>query len=55
GVGVAEYIVGEKKKEVQYQQQNETKENITILSTICANDSNLSPAIIFKGKGFQTK
>lgn len=55
GVGTKEYVVGGKGKSVQHQQREGNRENITVLPTICADGSNLAPAVIFKGEGFQAK
>lgn len=50
-----ERVIGAKGKKVQYQQQKGTRENITVIVTICANGTALPPAIIFKGKGYLVK
>ncbi|KAE9386129.1 hypothetical protein BT96DRAFT_960643 [Gymnopus androsaceus JB14] len=49
GIGTTEYVVGRKGKGVQHQQRDGNRENITVLPTICADGTNLVPAIIFKG------
>jgi hypothetical protein len=50
-----ERVIGAKGKKVQYQQRKGTRENITVLATICANGTALPPAVIFKGKGYLVK
>ena len=39
-------------KKVQHQQRSEEHENITVLVSICANGTLLSPVMIFKGEGY---
>lgn len=55
GIGTTEYVVGRKGKGVQHQQRDGNRENITVLPTICADGTNLAPAIIFKGEAYQSK
>lgn len=39
----------------QYQQQDGNKKNITLIVTVCADGTSTPPAVVFKGKGYQTK
>ncbi|KDQ60033.1 hypothetical protein JAAARDRAFT_113007, partial [Jaapia argillacea MUCL 33604] len=50
-----EKAIGRKGKKIQYQQQDGDRENITIIVTIGADGLSTPPAVIFKGKGYQTK
>ncbi|KIL56474.1 hypothetical protein M378DRAFT_1034675 [Amanita muscaria Koide BX008] len=50
-----EQVIGAKGKKVQYQQQKGTRENITVLVTICADGTAVPPAVIFKGKAYLVK
>jgi hypothetical protein len=38
-----------------YQQRGGTRENITIIVTICADGTSTPPAVIFKGNAYQVK
>jgi len=42
-----------KKKGPQYQQRSGTRENTTVLVTICADGTSTPPAVIFKGAAYQ--
>jgi hypothetical protein len=42
-----------KKKGPQYQQRSGTRENTTVLVTICADGTSTPPAVIFKGSAYQ--
>ena len=37
----------------QYQQRSGTRENTTVLVTICADGTSTPPAVIFKGSAYQ--
>lgn len=50
-----ERVIAAPGKKLQYQQQKGTRENITVLVTICADGTVLPPAVIFKGKGYLVK
>ncbi|KIK36842.1 hypothetical protein CY34DRAFT_26219 [Suillus luteus UH-Slu-Lm8-n1] len=50
-----ERALGSAGTQVQYQQRNGNRENITVLVTICADGSTIAPAVIFKGKAYQSK
>jgi hypothetical protein len=52
--GQKERVMGAKKKGLHYQQVGGSRENTTVLVTICADGSSLPPAVIFKGKAYQT-
>lgn len=52
--GQKERVMGAQKKGLHYQQVGSSRENTTVLVTICADGSALPPAIIFKGKAYQT-
>lgn len=41
-------------KGLHYQQVGGSRENTTVIITICANGSGLLPAVIFKGQAYQT-
>jgi hypothetical protein len=54
--GEQERVFGSRKKKgPQYQQRAGTRENITVLVTICADGTSQAPAVIFKGNGYQVK
>ena len=53
--GQRERVIGGRKKAPQYQQRGGTRENITVLVTICADGTSQAPAVIFKGSSFQMK
>ncbi|KDQ51976.1 hypothetical protein JAAARDRAFT_139412, partial [Jaapia argillacea MUCL 33604] len=44
-----------KGKKIQYQQRDGDRENITVIVTIGADSSSIPPAVIFKGKAYQSK
>jgi hypothetical protein len=48
-------VIGATGKEVQYQQQAGSRENMTVILTIGANGTALPPAVIFAGKGYLVK
>jgi len=50
-----ECVIGPKGKKVQYQQQDGTRENITVLVTIGANGTALPPAVIYRSQGYLVK
>ncbi|RXW15028.1 hypothetical protein EST38_g10826 [Candolleomyces aberdarensis] len=54
GVGQREQVLGQKTTKVQQQQRSGNRENITVIVTICADGASLPPAVIFKGKLYQT-
>ncbi|KIK53950.1 hypothetical protein GYMLUDRAFT_144184, partial [Collybiopsis luxurians FD-317 M1] len=49
--GTREQVIGGKCKGPQYQQTGGSRENTTVIDTICADGSSTSPAVILKGKG----
>jgi hypothetical protein len=53
GGGEREYVFGACQKAAPYQQRSGTRENITVIVTICAAGTSTPPAVIFKGKAFQ--
>lgn len=53
--GRKERVMGSRKPGPQYQQREGTKENITVIITVCADGTSTPPAVVFKGKGYQTK
>jgi hypothetical protein len=53
GGGEREYVFGARQKAAPYQQRSGTRENITVIVTICADGTSTPPAVIFKGKAFQ--
>ena len=50
-LGIKLRVVGPRESRRQHLQESGTKENITILVTICADGTALPPTIIFKNKG----
>nr|VWO98225.1 Serine/threonine-protein kinase CST20 (EC [Ganoderma boninense] len=52
GVGTKERVIGPAKKKVQYQQRSGDRENVTVLVTICADGTSITPAVIFKGDAY---
>jgi hypothetical protein len=50
-LGIKLCIVGPQESRCQHLQESGTKENITILVTICTDSTALSPTIVFKNKG----
>jgi hypothetical protein len=55
GGGECETVFAEQGKGAPYQQRAGTRENITVIVTICANGTSTPPAIIFKGSAYQVK
>lgn len=53
GGGEREYVFGARQKATPYQQRSGTRENITVIVTICADGTSTPPAVIFKGKAYQ--
>lgn len=50
-----ERVFGARRQGAQYQQRGGTRENTTVLVTICADGTSLPPLVIFKGSAFQVK
>lgn len=55
GEGEREIVLGPRTKAVPYQQRSGTRENITVIATICADGTSLPPAVIFKGSAYQVR
>ena len=55
GIGVTERVIGPAGAKLQHQQRSGTRENITVLPTICADGTSVAPTVIYKGEAFQTK
>jgi hypothetical protein len=55
GIGMTERVIGPAEAKIQHQQRSGTRENITVLPTICADGTSLAPTVIYKGEAFQTK
>jgi hypothetical protein len=55
GGGEREHVFGARKKAAPYQQRGGTRENITVIVTICADGTSTPPAVIFKGSAYQVK
>jgi hypothetical protein len=55
GIGVTERVIGPAGAKLQHQQRSGTRENITVLATICADGTTVAPTVIYKGEAFQTK
>ena len=55
GGGEREYVFGAHKKAAPYQQHAGTRDNITVIVTICADGTSTPPAAIFKGNAYQVK
>lgn len=55
GHGEKEHVFGPCTKEVPYQQRSGSRENITVICTICADGSTIPPAVIFKGSAYNVK
>jgi hypothetical protein len=55
GGGKHEYVFGGRKKAAPYQQRAGTRDNITVIVTICADGTSTPPATIFKGSAYQVK
>ncbi len=54
GIGVKERVYGPQGAKIQHQQRSGDRENITVITTICADGTWVAPAVIFKGEGYQT-
>ena len=55
GIGVTERVIGPAGTKLQHQQRSGNRENITVLPTICADGTSVTPTVIYKGEAFQTK
>lgn len=55
GVGQKIRGLGAAKKKIQHQQRSGDRENITMIVTICGDGTSTTPAVIYKGEGFQAK
>lgn len=55
GGGERETVFAEQGKGTPYQQRAGTRENITVIVTICADGTSTPPAVIFKGSAYQVK
>ncbi|KIJ96358.1 hypothetical protein K443DRAFT_74193, partial [Laccaria amethystina LaAM-08-1] len=55
GGGKHKYVFGGRKKAAPYQQRAGTRDNITVIVTICADGTSTPPATIFKGSAYQVK
>ena len=53
--GERERVIGSQKRGPQYQQRTGSKENTTVIVTICADGTTTPPAVIFKGNAYQVK
>ena len=53
--GRKERVMGSRKPGPQYQQRDGSRENITVIVTVCADGTSTPPAVIFKGQGYQVK
>ncbi|RDB22968.1 hypothetical protein Hypma_009914 [Hypsizygus marmoreus] len=53
GVGTKEWAYGGAKDSILHQQRSGSRENITVMVTICADGTSIPPAVIFKGEGYQ--
>ena len=53
--GEREYVFGRQKATPQYQQHGRSRENITVIVTICADGTAPAPSVIFKGSAYQVK
>ncbi|PPQ73147.1 hypothetical protein CVT25_012359 [Psilocybe cyanescens] len=54
GIHTHECVFGPARGSVQHQQHSGDRENITVIVIICADGTSLSPAVIFKGEGYQS-
>jgi hypothetical protein len=54
GVGGRPIVLGAAGQRNQHLQTNGTRENITVIETICADGTKLRPTMIFRGKYFMT-
>lgn len=48
-----ERVIGARDAKVQHQQTGGSRENTTVIATICADGTALAPTVIFKGKKFK--
>ena len=55
GGGEREFVFGACRKAAPYQQRAGTRDNITVIVTICADGTSTPPAVIFKGNAYQVK
>lgn len=55
GGGEREFVFGARRKAAPYQQRAGTRDNITVIVTICADGTSTPPAVIFKGNAYQVK
>ena len=55
GGGEHEYVFGTHKKAALYQQRAGTRDNITVIVTICADGTTTPPSTIFKRNMYQIK
>lgn len=53
--GRKERVMGSRKPAPQYQQRDGSRENITVIVTICADGTAIPPAVILKGQCYQVK
>ena len=54
GLGCQTRVIGNNGKKIQHLRRSGTRENITVIVTICADGTSLPPAVIFKGESFQS-
>ncbi|KAK0238218.1 hypothetical protein EDD85DRAFT_921551 [Armillaria nabsnona] len=52
-IGVKERVYGPQGAKIQHQQQSGDRENITVITMICADSTWVAPAVIFKGEGME--
>ena len=52
---VKEHVIRSQGKTTQHQRREGTRENITVIVTICADSTSIPPAVIFKGQAFLAK
>ena len=45
GIGVTERVIGPATAKIQHQQRSGTRENITVLPSICADGTSLAPTV----------
>lgn len=55
GAGQSQRVIGAQKKGPHYQQKDGSRENTTVLVTICADGTSTPPAVIMKGSAYQVK
>jgi hypothetical protein len=53
--GMREYVIGSRNPTPQYQQRTGSRENITVIVTICADGTSILLAVILKGNAYQMK